>query len=470
MISVQSYAFNTFTSQREFENDIIVNVSSHKFTQRLDNFDAQNPNTYEMRYLRNEVHFKSGGPIFIEVGGHWKIEPDALLSGRFVYDLAKQNKGLLLYTEHRFYGKSRPTNSMSTENLRFLTVDQTLADLAHFINAIRNDLQLNATGGVILTGSGYGGTLATWFRQKYPHLVDGVWASSAPVQAVHDFYQFKEAVGTSITFVGGQHCYDHIESTFKALEELNANGEHNRIRDLFNLCDDFNDDIDIQENVWLFFGIVADALSSVVKNHRSGDIEFLCNGIIANHSEPLETFAQHVIQYIPREEGECISANFANLIEKRSTEEWSDDNQRQYLYQSCSQLGWHLSSSSTKQPFGSSVPLAYFVRLCQQLFGFTEEITRNAVNDINTMHGAQNLRVRNVIFTHGTLDPWLSVGVTRSSNRYATVHLLPNASHSNDLWSMDYEEDSREMLFAKLNIKEAIKTWLTQRNKETNKK
>ncbi len=33
----------------------------------------------------------------------------------------------------RFYGKSIPNNDMSTENLRFLSVDQALADLAGFL-------------------------------------------------------------------------------------------------------------------------------------------------------------------------------------------------------------------------------------------------------------------------------------------------------------------------------------------------
>lgn len=61
------------------------------------------------RYLQNAQHFKSGGPIFIFIGGEWQISSGHILSGQHIYDLTKEFDGLLLYTEHRYYGKSFPT-------------------------------------------------------------------------------------------------------------------------------------------------------------------------------------------------------------------------------------------------------------------------------------------------------------------------------------------------------------------------
>lgn len=43
------------------------------------------------------------------IGGEWQIGPGHILPGQLIYDMAKENNGLLIYTEHRFYGKTRPT-------------------------------------------------------------------------------------------------------------------------------------------------------------------------------------------------------------------------------------------------------------------------------------------------------------------------------------------------------------------------
>ena len=44
--------------------------------------------------------------------------------------LAEKHGALMVAVEHRFYGESQPTADMSTDNLRFLTSEQGLADLA----------------------------------------------------------------------------------------------------------------------------------------------------------------------------------------------------------------------------------------------------------------------------------------------------------------------------------------------------
>lgn len=48
-----------------------------------------------------------GAPIFIYLGGEWKIEPDTITSGLWV-DIAKEHNGSVVYTEHRFFGESIP--------------------------------------------------------------------------------------------------------------------------------------------------------------------------------------------------------------------------------------------------------------------------------------------------------------------------------------------------------------------------
>ena len=53
-----------------------------------------------------------------------------------MYDLAQDHKALQVDIEHRFYGESYPTSNMTTENLRYLSSEQALADLARLIGNI----------------------------------------------------------------------------------------------------------------------------------------------------------------------------------------------------------------------------------------------------------------------------------------------------------------------------------------------
>lgn len=70
------------------------------------------------------------------------------------------------------------SRNLSFENLQWLTIEQTLGDIAEFITFIRNEHFGYNGGNVVLWGSGFGASLAGWARVRYPHLVDSVWASS----------------------------------------------------------------------------------------------------------------------------------------------------------------------------------------------------------------------------------------------------------------------------------------------------
>jgi hypothetical protein len=96
--------------------------------QNLDNFNPQDFRRWQMRYYENDAHFQAGGPIFIYLGGEWTISPGSITQGTLIVEMAQEMHGMLFYTEHRFYGQSRPTANTTTENLRFLTIDQVHID------------------------------------------------------------------------------------------------------------------------------------------------------------------------------------------------------------------------------------------------------------------------------------------------------------------------------------------------------
>lgn len=79
------------------------------------------------------------------------------------------------------------SRDLSTENLEYLTSQQALADIATFIDGMNSKYRFSSNVKWIAFGGSYSGSLAAWFRQKYPHLVHGAVSSSAPLLALVDF-------------------------------------------------------------------------------------------------------------------------------------------------------------------------------------------------------------------------------------------------------------------------------------------
>nr|POF08670.1 lysosomal pro-x carboxypeptidase [Quercus suber] len=57
---------------------------------------------------------------------------------------------------------------------------QAIADYAEVIIDLKKNLSADSSP-VIVFGGSYGGTLAAWFRLKYPHIAMGAVASSPPL-------------------------------------------------------------------------------------------------------------------------------------------------------------------------------------------------------------------------------------------------------------------------------------------------
>uniref|UniRef100_A0A7N2LA90 Lysosomal Pro-X carboxypeptidase n=1 Tax=Quercus lobata TaxID=97700 RepID=A0A7N2LA90_QUELO len=175
------------------------------YDQTLDHFNyrPESYTTFQQRYVINSKYWggaTSNAPILAYFGAEAPLDGDLSAIG-FLADNAQQFQALILYIEHRYYGKSIP----------FRTREE-----AH----VKETLHGNNSP-VIVIGGSYGGMLASWFRLKYPHVALGALASSAPILYFDDITpqngyfsivskDFKEASET---------CYQTIKKSWSEIDK-----------------------------------------------------------------------------------------------------------------------------------------------------------------------------------------------------------------------------------------------------------
>ncbi|CAN0346617.1 unnamed protein product, partial [Ectocarpus sp. 8 AP-2014] len=168
------------------------------------------------------------GPIFFYTGNEADVSLYLEASG-LMWENAPAFNALLVFAEHRFYGESLPFGAPDKrrEFLRQATArtPQALADYARLVTALKQELGAEGAP-VVAFGGSYGGMLASWFRLKYPHIVHGAIAASAPVLALEGLHRptpnpeaFAETVTAAAGPAGGaaDSCAANVRRAFSAV-------------------------------------------------------------------------------------------------------------------------------------------------------------------------------------------------------------------------------------------------------------
>lgn len=135
-------------------NGIIRKLIFNRFEQRIDHFNLQDQRTYKQKYYVNDEYWKIGNPIFIFIGAEGGIS-SYWLTNSAMHEYSKEFGAMTVILEHRFYGESNPFNKCETDNLKYLSSRQSLADLASFrdfINKKYNSVYLNFIYSQIVNG------------------------------------------------------------------------------------------------------------------------------------------------------------------------------------------------------------------------------------------------------------------------------------------------------------------------------
>jgi pimeloyl-ACP methyl ester carboxylesterase len=326
--------------------------------------------------------------------------------------------------EHRFYGQSIPNGALSTANYRFLTVQQALADLAHFRDVYQREHMPGSTGGNqwIAVGGSYPGALSAWFRVAYPNATVAALASSGVVLPVYAFHEFDEQVAEA----AGEHCADVLRRTTDALELEMARGNGTRVRALFGSRPEM-EDAD-------FFYMLADSAAMAV---QYGHKNVLCDhmlGATTVGASLVDAFAQFTNDMYGRDFGDKCFYNTKCLTSEPSR--WDDD--RSWRWQKCSQLAYFQVAPSSGSLRSTIVDLAYHERQCRAIFGDVVNPSEG-VKQIVELYGGDHPRDgHRIFFSNGADDPWQRASVVKTlipDDEVANLAVCNLCGHCGDLGS-----------------------------------
>lgn len=411
---------------------------------RLNHFMAYDTRTYPMRYYYNDEF--AGDNIVIFVGGEWAIT-EGWTQGGLAYEMAQQMRAGLFYTEHRFYGSSRPFADSDLPNLSFLTIDQALADLAQFIQHVKSDAFEDGrykNAKVALVGCSYAGTMATWMRLAYPHVVDAAFSDSGPLHAQENFPEYLEVVAEAIREQGGETCVSNIEEAMRQLVQLLDTTEGPaQVSEMFKTCTPIQAGTALDVATFFWYGIT-ETFAGLVQGASPGDIPDACTVL---NDTSVGSHVQRLANYITSESWNhpCIETRYTQVVANHRNTSFDayESDMRLWTYQTCVEFGWYQTTNSTRQPFLHVVPVEYFHQMCKDFYSpsFDEARLRSGIERTNIFFGGLTRLPDNVVSVAGGHDPWSPMGPNRThAHHNAPVYVVPGVSHCSAISSTGNSE------------------------------
>ncbi|KAJ5570136.1 uncharacterized protein N7459_009566 [Penicillium hispanicum] len=441
--------------------------------------DHSNPSlgTFSQRYWWNSEWWDGeGSPVVLftpgeeAAGGYTGYLSNETITGLY----AQEIKGAVLLIEHRYWGESSPYDDLTTENLQYLTLANSIADLTYFAKNVKLPFDTNSSSNAqnapwVLSGGSYSGALTAWTESTSPGTFWAYHASSAPVEALYDYWQYFSPVQEGMP----KNCSTDLSRVVNYIDSLNNNGTEKQIqklKDLFGLGDieHFDDFASALENgPWLWqsntfytgyseFFEFCDYIENV--ENGKGTVPG-AEGV--GLQKALQGYAKWFkTVYFP---GSC--AAYGYWTDKNTTACYNTYNTSSPIYTDRSvrnavdrQWQWFLCNeplfywqdgapSDVPNIVSRTVSAAYWQRQCPLYFpevnGHTYGSAKGKTADkVNAWTKGWDLtNTTRLTWTNGQHDPWRETGVSSTvrpggpleSRASAPVHIIPDGIHCSDL-------------------------------------
>ncbi|XP_022109525.1 dipeptidyl peptidase 2-like [Acanthaster planci] len=420
-------------------------IKTEYFDQIIDhfNFASHGNRTFRQRYMLADDNWSIGtGPIFLYTGNEAPVTIFVDNTG-FLFDIAPEFKAVVVFAEHRFYGESLPFGSMSfnRENLGLLTVEQALADYASLILHLKEELHCHDCK-VIAFGGSYGGMLSAYMRLKYPNIVDGAVASSAPIYSSaglgSETFFFDDVTKAFGSVPSAPDCVGTVRRGFTRMEELAGQGKVglSEISATFKLCKPLIN----KDRLPHLQGWIREAFASMAMANYPYNTSFLgdlppwpvnvsCQVMVAS-KQPLQGLAESAILYYNGTRGslECMDIDSQYVECADPTGCGSGDTAKARDWQVCTEVTMPAGTNGVTDMF----PYLPFTSKMKEDYCLTKWNIAPRPNWLNVIMWGKDIKTAsNIVFSNGALDPWRGGGVLDNPNPGAldTVLIYEGAHH-----------------------------------------
>ncbi|OWR42386.1 lysosomal Pro-X carboxypeptidase [Danaus plexippus] len=433
------------------------------FNVPLDHFGFQRNETFNIKYLINEEYWdKGGGPIFFYTGNEGQIEVFAKHTG-FMWDIAEEFKAKLVFAEHRYYGQSMPfgNKSLDNEHIGYLTSEQALADYADLINYLQGNKQ-RPTYPVIAFGGSYGGMLSAYIRIKYPHLVTGAIAASAPIHMYPGMVPCEvfHRIVTSSFKIADEKCVKNIRSSWGVLRKfLESQNNTDWLHKNWNLCEPVKP---ADVNTLMEF------LQSMYETLAMVNYPFPSDFLLPLPAQPVRVVCQYLNETLSGQKlieaiGKVIKvySNYdgkAPCVDYKKGDDFGNLDASGWDYQACTEMIMPMCTTGNQDMFEPSPwNFTKYAEDCHRKYNVypRQEAAR-------IQYGGDRLRAAtNIVFSNGLLDPWAGGGILNSISNSVKAVVIIDAAHHLDLMPSN-PADPNSVKLARNIHKQNIDKWIRE--------
>lgn len=448
--------------------------------------DHNNPDlgTFDQFYYYDATHWKGpGSPVILFTPGEVNVTRyySYLTTNRTTGVLAEKIGAAVIVLEHRYWGTSTPYTDLTTANMKYLTLENSIKDMTYFAREVKLPFAKEGSNAKdapwVTMGGSYSGALSAWIASVDPGTLWAYHSSSAPVQAVSDYYGYFLPVQQGMP----KNCSKDVSLVIDHMDDVFTNGskeEQQKLKAMFSMEALRADDImaALENAPWLWQG------NQFYTN--TGFFDW-CDYVENVQTKPNGT----VNHTLPGEEGvglEKALAGYArwwNEVELPgfcanlgpNYPEWADPNttlcldsynasspmytdtslsniiDRQWVWMTCNEpFGYWQTGAPEGRPSIVSrlVTPEYWIRQCGLFFpdgpnGETYGIAKGRSEEqVNKYTGGWDIdNTTRLLYVNGDFDPWREASVSAdlrpggplASTEHVPVYIVPGGFHVSDM-------------------------------------
>ncbi|KAF7192097.1 putative extracellular serine carboxypeptidase [Pseudocercospora fuligena] len=454
------------------------NSYSHAYFDQL--IDHSNPKlgTFKQFYYYDTTYWRGpGSPVVFFTPGEVNATRyySYLTTNRTTGVLASQIGAATIVLEHRYWGTSTPYADLTTANLKYLTLENAIADMNYFATNVKLPFDRYGASNAddvpwVVMGGSYSGALSAWIASTAPGPIWAYHSSSAPVEAVGDYWGYFKPVQDGMP----KNCSKDLALVIDHMDDILMNGSKQQQHDLkamFGMTAvEHNDDFmaALENGPWLWQGN-----------------QFYTNTGFFTFCDYIENAQSKSTKTIPGAEGVGVQKALAGYAKWWTEVElkgfcaqygYTKDNNsvacfdtynpnnpmytdtslsntidRQWVWMTCNEpFGYWQNGAPKGRPSIVSrlIDNAYYERQCGLYFptgpnGETYGLKKGKTyNDVNKFTGGWNIdNTTRMIYVNGDNDPWreasvsadLRTGGPLKATKQVPIEIVPGGYHTSDL-------------------------------------